>query len=115
MTIGTRLYTWLKGELVGADQFGNRYFRGPVRQPSGRERRWVLYKGRSEASKVPAEWHAWLHHLAPKPLDASRRPWRQEHIPNLSGTENRYLPAGHDDLGGRRDKATGDYEAWRPS
>ncbi len=27
MTIGTRLFTWWRGELVGTDQLGNRYYR----------------------------------------------------------------------------------------
>ena len=27
MTIATRLYTWLRGKLVGSDQFGNQYYR----------------------------------------------------------------------------------------
>src|SRR5579862_7546931 len=56
MTIGTRLFTWWKGELVGTDQFGNRYYREKpgrrLRAGGGREsreRRWVLYKGTSEA------------------------------------------------------------------
>ncbi|HMK69215.1 MAG TPA: NADH-ubiquinone oxidoreductase subunit NDUFA12 family protein, partial [Stellaceae bacterium] len=69
MSIGTRLFTWLRGELVGTDQFGNRYFREKpgrkLRRGGGfdsRERRWVLYKGEAEASKVPPEWHGWLHH-----------------------------------------------------
>src|SRR5471030_1164552 len=26
MTIGTRLFTWWRGELVGTDQLGNRYY-----------------------------------------------------------------------------------------
>ena len=26
MTIGTRIYTWLNGKLVGTDRFGNRYY-----------------------------------------------------------------------------------------
>lgn len=25
--LGTRLYTWLRGELVGTDRTGNRYYR----------------------------------------------------------------------------------------
>ena len=65
MSVGTRLYTWLKGELVGTDQFGNRYYREKTRRalvkgggmPS-RERRWVLYNGIAEASRVPPQWHA---------------------------------------------------------
>ena len=27
MTLGTRLLTWLRGELVGTDAYGNRYYR----------------------------------------------------------------------------------------
>ena len=27
MTLGTRLLTWFRGELVGTDNFGNRYYR----------------------------------------------------------------------------------------
>lgn len=115
MTIGTRLFTWLKGKLVGVDSYGNCYYRGQARFPGGRERRWVLYKGMPEASKVPSEWHAWLHYTVEAPLTAMRlRPWQKEHLPNLTGTPNRYLPLGHEDRGGQRDRATGDYEAWRP-
>ena len=32
----------------------------------------------------------------------------------MTGTENAYLPPGHTLEGGKRAKATGDYEAWRP-
>src|SRR5579859_3704208 len=69
MNIGTWLFTLWKGKLVGTDPFGNRYYR--ERSPralklgggfDSRERRWVIYKGEAEASKVPPEWHAWLHH-----------------------------------------------------
>ncbi|KAF0145048.1 MAG: NADH dehydrogenase, partial [Rhodospirillaceae bacterium] len=68
MTIGTRFFTWFRGRLVGTDAYGNRYYRGPLRVPGGRERRWILYKGRPEASKVPPEWHAWLHYTVDAPL-----------------------------------------------
>ncbi len=68
-TLGTRLLTWLRGELVGTDTYGNRYYRlkgdKPRRLGGGRfsrERRWVIYNGEPEGSKVPPEWHAWLHH-----------------------------------------------------
>jgi hypothetical protein len=27
MTLGTRLLTWLRGELLATDSFGNRYYR----------------------------------------------------------------------------------------
>jgi len=124
MTLGTRLYTWLKGELVGTDQFGNRYYREKGRQKlvkggglESRERRWVLYNGMAEPSKVPAEWHGWLHHIfAAVPVidPAARRPWQKEHLPNLTGTALAYRPPGSVLRGGHRDKATGDYEPWTP-
>ncbi|HYU11033.1 MAG TPA: NADH-ubiquinone oxidoreductase subunit NDUFA12 family protein, partial [Stellaceae bacterium] len=66
-TLGTRWLTWLRGELVGTDPYGNRYYRlkgdKPQRLGGGRfsrERRWVIYNGEPEGSKVPPEWHAWL-------------------------------------------------------
>ena len=117
MTIGTRLFTWLYGELVGTDSAGNRYFRQKRSRPGRRERRWVIYRGEAEASSVPAEWHGWLHHRAaepPPPGGKPKRPWQKEHLPNLTGTPLAYRPPGHVLKGGRRDRATGDYEPWRP-
>ncbi|HYM30314.1 MAG TPA: NADH:ubiquinone oxidoreductase subunit NDUFA12 [Candidatus Cybelea sp.] len=112
MTIGTRLFTWLRGEKVGEDSFGNRYFR----EKSGGGRRWVLFKGEAEASKVPPEWHAWLHHTVDSlPTAHAARPWEREHVPNLTGTSMAYKPPGAVDHGGRRAAATGDYEAWKPN
>lgn len=116
MSLGTLLFTWLRGELVGSDEFGNRYYRDKRTRGLRRERRWVLYKGEVEASRVPPEWHAWLHAtIAEPPLQrAERRPWQLEHVPNLTGTDQAYRPPGHVLKGGRRPPATGDYEPWSP-
>jgi hypothetical protein len=35
MTLGTRLLTWLRGELVGTDSDGNRYYRECGEKPLG--------------------------------------------------------------------------------
>ncbi|MEX0760037.1 MAG: NADH:ubiquinone oxidoreductase subunit NDUFA12 [Tistlia sp.] len=122
-TLGTRLFTWLNGELVGRDEEGNSYFRqkggGTVHRDSlRRERRWVIYAdGPDEASRVPPEWHAWLHHWSnetPPAEGIARRTWMKDHQHNLSGTGQAYRPPGHTLLGGKRDRATGDYEAWSP-
>ncbi|MFQ5984127.1 MAG: NADH:ubiquinone oxidoreductase subunit NDUFA12 [Alphaproteobacteria bacterium] len=117
MTLGTRLFTWFKGEYVGRDQFGNRYYRERGRPRERRRRRWVIYNGEPEASKVPPLWNAWLHHVVDEPptdSPTSERSWEKEHIPNLTGTPEAYRPPGHVLRGGRRAKATGDYEPWRP-
>lgn len=115
MTIGTVLFTWAKGKLIGTDSDGNRYYQERRARSGHRQRRWVIYKGRVEASRVPPEWHAWLHYTVDQPLARSpEKPWLREHQPNLTGTTEAYLPQGHDLKGGERPKATGDYEAWQP-
>ncbi len=100
-TFGTWLLTWLRGELVGTDAYGNRYYRLSGDKPTGRgggrfsrERRWVIYKGEPEGSKVPPEWHAWLHHMVDEvPQPRRRHPWEKHHQPNLTGTPQAYHPA----------------------
>ena len=116
-TLGTRLKTWLTGQLVGKDQFGNRYYRSRRGARYGREQRWVIYEGEVEASRVPPAWHAWLHHLAAEaPLGERHRwAWQKEHQPNLTGTPDAYRPPGSVLEGGHRDRATGDYEPWTPT
>lgn len=115
-TIGTRINTWINGKYVGRDGLGNRYYQERWRpRPGRRVRRWVLYAGYPEASKVPPEWHAWLHYTTDAPLpDTNRKPWQKPHVVNLTGTPMSYRPAGHDYSGGTRARATGDYEAWTP-
>ena len=107
-TLGTRFHTWRFGERVGEDGFGNVYYQ------NGR-RRWVIYNGLADASRVPPEWHGWLHQswLEPptvKPLPS--KPWEKEHVPNLTGTAMAYAPAGS--IRRERPEPRSDYEAWRP-
>ncbi len=115
MTLGTLLFTWFRGRLVGRDGAGNRYYEERRPRRRLRARRWVLYAAAPEASAVPPEWHAWLHYTTDAPLSGSTRwPWQKPHLPNLTGTPASYRPPGHDYEGGRRSPATGDYEAWSP-
>ena len=113
--LGTLIKTWISGIKVGEDTFGNCYYRGRGRSGYNRERRWVIYKGASEPSKVPPEWHAWLHHTVGAPLtDTERHPGQKEHVPNLSGTRAAYVPPGSTLRGGNRPRNTGDYDPWKP-
>ena len=80
-------------------------------------RRWVLYKGANDASRVPSEWHGWLHHsydAIPESHLPPPRIWEKDYVPNLTGTPSAYRPAGALERGGVRAAATGDYEAWTP-
>jgi NADH:ubiquinone oxidoreductase subunit len=114
----TRVMTWLRGERVGEDELGNVYYQDRRPRADGRRRRWVIYAGGiDEASRVPPSHHAWLHYTIPdfpKPDSRRKYAWEREHVPNRTGTSQAYLPPGHTQASGRRDKATGDYEAWTP-
>lgn len=117
MSLRTKIYTLLNGVLVGLDEFGNKYYRGKGRKLNGRERRWVVYLNNEEASNIPPEWHAWLHHTVEEPLveeAVEAKNWQSVHKPNLTGTEHSYRPKGHIYQGGKRSPATGDYSAWVP-
>lgn len=108
-------------KFVGEDAFGNRYFQAAPIKGYARPRRIVMYKGAPEASKVPPEWHGWLHHQTDVfptlegTEDGYRRNWQKPHEENKTGTDEAYMPPGHQLKGGKRAKATGDYEAWTPS
>jgi NADH:ubiquinone oxidoreductase subunit len=138
MTVTTRLHTLFTGKLVGTDQFGNSYYTEKKQAKGRRTKRWVMYKPSKKAwwqwalvfpilltnrlavaepSKVPPEWHGWLHYTLDKP-PADRMPtrhaWEKPHLPNLTGTPNAYVPPGHLLRGGKRDLSTSDYEPWQP-
>jgi NADH:ubiquinone oxidoreductase subunit len=117
MTITTRLYTLFHGHLVGEDPFGNRYYTEKKAPEGRRQKRWVMYNGAAEPSKVPAEWHGWLQYtIAWPPTQRSirRYPWQKPHQPNLTGTKGAYVPPGHLLAGAQREPTTADYEAWKP-
>ena len=68
--LNTQLWTWLYGEMVGEDEFGNLYYRrkgGKIDPALGFERRWVIYNGYAEASTIPPSWHGWMHHTVDTP------------------------------------------------
>ena len=105
-TLGTQLYTWRKGVKVGEDGEGNIFFRD-----KDDRRRWVIFNGEVEASRVSAEWHGWLHRTwDEKPLP--KKSWVIDHKPNVTGSLASYIPAGS--LNRRNLKERRDYEAWSP-
>ena len=88
-TFGTRIQTLLFGKLIGEDQFGNKYYQNK----SGK--RWVIYKGEVEASKIPVEWYSWMHYTNNKIENLhklKKYDWQKESIPNQTGSENSYHP-----------------------
>ncbi len=112
-TFGTWLGTKLGGVTVGQDEAGNRYFEA-ARSVNGLKRRWVIYAGSNDASRIPPEWHSWIHHQIEGLPDTSLpapRVWEAPAAANMTGTDAAYRPAG---AGPNRALATGDYQAWSP-
>jgi NADH:ubiquinone oxidoreductase subunit len=111
-TWGTRFHSWRKGEFVGEDAYGNRYYK-----QRGGNRRWVIYNGEAEASRIPPGWYGWMHGRTDvPPPNESYKPfdWEKPHRPNLTGTAGAYRPKGSILSPERRPEVHGDYEPWRP-
>lgn len=109
-TLGTQLMTSRKGVKVGEDDAGNVFY-----ETRDGKRRWVIFNGEAEASRVGPEWHGWLHHTWDEPPTKAplvRKAWEKPHLPNLTGTAEAYAPAGS--LRRPVPKARSDYEAWTP-
>lgn len=116
-TLGTWLNTLFTGKAVGTDMYGNRYYQAKrVNKFNARKRRWVIYNGMAEPSKVPPEWHNWLHYTTDNVPEKAPKAygWQKPHQPNLTGTKGRYLPKGHVLEGSARAKASADYTPWNP-
>ena len=107
----------LRGKTrVGEDALGNTYWQGG-RDTHGLPRRWCIYQGANDGSRVPPEWFAWLHHqvdVVPDQALPVPRAWQKPAVPNMTGTAYAYRPQGALEKGGKRAAATGDYEAWTP-
>jgi NADH:ubiquinone oxidoreductase subunit len=109
-TLGTQLFTSRHGVQVGKDDQGNIYY-----QTRDAKRRWVIYNGEAEASRVPPEWHGWLHHSwnePPTEAPLKRKVWEKPHQENLTGTPAAYAPPGS--IRKAQPVARSDYEAWQP-
>jgi len=118
-TLGVRFTAWRRGVFIGEDAGGNKYYEAKDNSDSYdvHKRRWVIYNGYAEASKVPPEWHGWLHYTFDEPPTVEplkRRGWEKDHLPNLTGTVEAWRPAGSIARAGERPRATGDYQAWTP-
>jgi NADH:ubiquinone oxidoreductase subunit len=109
-TLNTQLFTWRKGVRIGEDDQGNTFY-----ETRDGKRRWVIFNGEAEASRVSPDWHGWLHHTWDEPpteAPVPRKSWEKPHQPNLTGTAEAYVPAGS--LRRTNPVARADYEAWSP-
>jgi NADH:ubiquinone oxidoreductase subunit len=109
-TLNTQVFTARNGVKVGEDGEGNIYY-----QTRDAKKRWVIYNGEMEASRVSPDWHGWLHHTWDEPPTKSplkHKSWEAPHQENLTGTAAAYAPPGSIRKGQAQGRA--DYDAWSP-
>ncbi|WP_372603673.1 NADH:ubiquinone oxidoreductase subunit NDUFA12 [Actibacterium sp.] len=109
-TLGTQLFTWRQGVRVGEDEQGNIFY-----QTRDGKRRWVIYNGEVEATRVSPDWHGWMHFTYDQPPTKDplvHKSWEKPHQENLTGTAMAYAPAGS--IRRAAPAVRADYEAWQP-
>jgi NADH:ubiquinone oxidoreductase subunit len=109
-TIGTQIFTARHGVKVGEDDQGNVFY-----QSKDGKKRWVIYNGEAEASRVAPDWHGWLHHTWDEPPNERpirHKAWEKPHQENLTGTLAAYAPPGS--IRRPEPLERKDYEPWTP-
>ena len=117
MNIGTYIYTWIFGNFVGKDEYGNKYYSNIKDYTNIKGKRWVVFQGKVEATKIPSHWHAWLHKsIDVPPLKYKHKyDWQKNHKPNMTGTKDAYFPSSHPLSKSYNSKEIDkDYESWTP-
>ncbi len=102
-TLGTRIQTFIYGKYVGKDKNGNKYYQSK----SGK--RWVIYNGEIEATKIPVDWYSWIHSIKNKieeNHELKKYEWQKKHLPNQTGTEKAYNPQKNHDANKKK------YKSW---
>ena len=117
MSFGTKLYTWFYGKFVSKDEFGNKYYTNTKNPSDLNSKRWVIFVGEIEASKIPPHWHAWLHKsIDEPPINYSHKySWQKDHKQNMTGTNNAHFPQSNPlSKNYKSDHVKADYESWSP-
>jgi NADH:ubiquinone oxidoreductase subunit len=112
-TVGTALFTRRFGDEVGRDSEGNIYYK----DSKNPRRRWVIYNGSNDGSRVPPDWQLWLRNTIDELPGEALPPVRKFQVKptgNLTGTMQAFRPDGALGSGGIRPASTGDYEPWIP-
>ena len=112
-TVGTNLFTFLKGKKVGEDYLGNSYY-----ESKDQEKRWCIYFDQSEASRISPEWNSWLRFISNTVPDSNNNSyeWQKFFKGNASGLDSAYKPSiiREGRLNEDLEDYQSDYKAWKP-
>ncbi len=118
MSLGTYLYTRFYGHLVGIDDYKNKYYcNSKDFCKIEATKRWVIFSGVKEATKIPSHWHAWLHKtIDVPPIDYKHKYyWQKDHEQNMTGTDRAYYPNSHPlSQSYNVEEIKKEYESWSP-
>ena len=117
MSLGTILYTWLYGHFVDEDDQQNKYYCNSKDFDDLEKKRWVIFKDEIESTKVPPQWHAWLHKSIDKPpLNYTHKySWQKNHEQNKTGTDQAYFPDSHPlSKTFNKEAIKSEYDSWSP-
>ena len=104
-TLGTRLTIFFFGKFVGNDESGNKYYE------TKKGKRFIIYNGEVDASKIPDDWYSWMHftkNRIEKNHELKKYEWQKPHQPNLTGTETAYYPNKK-----KQDAINKKYKSWK--
>ena len=74
---------------MGKDNSGNKYYQ------NSKGKRWVIYNGEINASKIESDWYQWMHYQInsdPLKTKVSKYSWQKPHSDNKTGTKEAYRP-----------------------
>ena len=108
-TIGTRIWSYFNGVLVGTDDQGNKYYKN-----KNDTKRWVIYNSIIESTLVNPEWNNWLRYTSlSEPSEFEKHEWQIDHLPNLTGTNSAYDPENsRNEM--KQVAKNDDYKKWSP-
>ena len=95
------------GKFVGKDEYGNKYY------TNKKDKRWVIYNGEINASKITSEWYSWMHNISNKvPSENEKKifSWQKPHKENKTGTKDSFKP----NKISKNAKKFKKYETWKP-
>jgi NADH:ubiquinone oxidoreductase subunit len=97
------------GTFKGCDDLGNKYYF----LKKNTKKRWVIFKGIEDPTKIPPQWYNWIHNIEDNPIsDDTFYDWQtKNHKPNMTGTVARFSPIKTN----QHAKHKSGYSPWRPS
>lgn len=108
--MGMCFFMWCKGEFVGEDEFGNKYYK-----ECGGKKCWVVYNGLVEVLFILLGWYGWIYYCVDMVLFEESykvKFWQQFYEVNYIGMFGVYCLYGFILIFEKCLEVIGDYQVW---